>query len=123
MNVFGNALKYTNKGFIVVALSLVSDEDAQDNPAEEKTLEIKVTDTGKGISSEYLRTSLFNRKSTMFQSTYNAYSPQHFARRMFSPAALDLVYQLSNLLSLHSMVTWMSRVRSARVPKSRYVCR
>ena len=122
MNVFGNALKYTNKGSIVVALSLDSHEDAQDNAAEEKTLEIKVTDTGKGISSEYLRTSLFNRKSTFNLSTDNTYSPQRFAKRMFSPAALDLVYPSSNPLSLHLMETWTSRARSARVPKSLYAC-
>ena len=32
-------------------------------------LEIKVTDTGKGISSEYLRTSLFNRMYTFMQTS------------------------------------------------------
>ena len=61
MNIFGNALKYTQKGSIVVRLAL----DASNNGVTEDTermLEIRVIDTGKGISSEYLRTSLFNRE-------------------------------------------------------------
>lgn len=64
MNVLGNALKYTQKGMIVVKLAL--DELATDARVEDKnerTLEIKITDTGKGISSEYLRTSLYTRMS------------------------------------------------------------
>ena len=63
MNIFGNALKYTQKGSIVVKLSLDESLNNAEDPAEERTLQIRVTDTGKGISSEYLRTSLFNRKS------------------------------------------------------------
>ena len=63
MNIFGNALKYTQKGSIVVKLSLDEPPNTVEDPAEERILEIRVTDTGKGISSEYLRTSLFNRKS------------------------------------------------------------
>lgn len=65
MNIFGNALKYTEKGSIVVRLSLDPSEGTQDPTAEERTLEIKVTDTGKGISSEYIRTRLFSRMSTV----------------------------------------------------------
>lgn len=63
MNIFGNALKYTQKGSIVVKLSLDPSDCTQEPLAEERVLEIKVRDTGKGISSEYLRTSLFNRMS------------------------------------------------------------
>lgn len=60
MNIFGNALKYTQKGSIVVKLGLDPGDGIQEPATEERTLEIKVTDTGKGISSEYLRTRLFN---------------------------------------------------------------
>ena len=63
MNIFGNALKYTQKGSIVVKLSLDESPNTDEDPADERMLEIRVTDTGKGISSEYLRTSLFNRKT------------------------------------------------------------
>ena len=63
MNIFGNALKYTQRGSIVVKLSLDEPPNTVEDPAEERILEIRITDTGKGITSEYLRTSLFNRKS------------------------------------------------------------
>ena len=60
MNVFGNALKYTQKGTITVKLAIDhSSNDALEDT--ERMLEIRVIDTGKGISSEYLRTSLYNR--------------------------------------------------------------
>ena len=60
MNIFGNALKYSQNGSIVVKVALDSQTSSglEDN---ERMLEIKVTDTGKGISPQYLRTSLFNR--------------------------------------------------------------
>jgi len=66
MNVFGNALKYTQKGTIVVELALQDPglEQNEEESPHEKVLVMKVVDTGKGISREYLRTSLFNRKST-----------------------------------------------------------
>ena len=60
MNIFGNALKYTQKGSIVVKLALdPSNDDVTEST--ERMLEIRVSDTGKGISSEYLRTCLYNR--------------------------------------------------------------
>ena len=60
MNVFGNALKYTRRGKIVIRLALLEDE-AQLSEGD-RMLELQVSDTGKGISSEYLRTSLFRRE-------------------------------------------------------------
>ena len=65
MNIFGNALKYTQKGSIVVKLAL----DPSRNGVMEDTermLEIRVTDTGKGISPDYLKTSLYNRESLSY---------------------------------------------------------
>lgn len=73
MNILGNALKYTQKGMIVVKLAL--DELAENAGAEEaneRMLEVKITDTGKGISSEYLRTSLYTR---MLRSSNFSLSP------------------------------------------------
>lgn len=63
MNVFGNALKYTEKGTIMVKLELHDLENAQEDELDSgKLLVIKVIDTGKGISNEYLRTRLFTRE-------------------------------------------------------------
>ena len=58
MNLFGNSLKYTEKGVIVVSLTL-SDVDDSSAHLHEALLEVGVKDTGKGISSEYLRSHLF----------------------------------------------------------------
>lgn len=59
MNVFGNALKYTTKGTIAVTLALRDMDHPIDGDPAAKMLEFKVEDTGKGISSEYLRTKLY----------------------------------------------------------------
>lgn len=59
MNIFGNALKYTQKGSIIVKLGLGPSNNGVTEDTE-RMLEIRVTDTGKGISPEYLRTSLYN---------------------------------------------------------------
>ncbi|GAB7356492.1 hypothetical protein MBLNU459_g7248t3 [Dothideomycetes sp. NU459] len=57
MNLFGNSLKYTENGFIKVLLK------AQPLPKENKgsssKITLVVTDSGKGISQEYLKNSLF----------------------------------------------------------------
>ena len=53
--------KYITKGFITVSLSLDSLDNAPEGSVHERVLELKVCDTGKGISSHYLRTSLFTR--------------------------------------------------------------
>lgn len=45
----------------MVKLSLDPLDDDLDRTVDERILEFRVIDTGKGISSEYLRTSLFNR--------------------------------------------------------------
>ena len=101
MNVFGNALKYTQKGSIVVKLSLDEPTDTREDPTEERMLEIKITDTGKGISSEYLRTRLFNRELTRPDRKICWLTDVHqlSARRTSLRVAQALVYQLSSLLS------------------------
>ena len=66
LNVFGNALKYTQKGSIIVKLSLERTIESNNKPTDERVLELNIVDTGKGISSEYLRTSLFNRGYPIF---------------------------------------------------------
>ena len=90
MNIFGNALKYTNKGSIVVSLALDPAEESQEVAIVERMLEITVTDTGKGISSEYLRTSLFNRKYFQDLSITRTDYCQHSAKKTSSPVALAL---------------------------------
>lgn len=63
MNVFGNALKYTQKGTISVHLDVVkakrsgSPTSSEDSGSPE--LLLTISDTGKGISREYLRSDIF----------------------------------------------------------------
>lgn len=59
MNIFGNSLKYTTRGKIVVRLRLDAPLSPADEHTKDKVLDITITDTGKGISSDYLRTSLY----------------------------------------------------------------
>ena len=60
MNLLGNALKYTSHGYVHV--NLETTESGQENGAEavaRSMVTLTVTDTGKGISSEFLRSKLF----------------------------------------------------------------
>ena len=64
MNIFGNAMKYTPSGTISVKLSLEPPNENAKNTAgleNERMLKFVVKDTGKGISTAYLRTRLFTR--------------------------------------------------------------
>ena len=65
MNVFGNALKYTHSGRVIVKLELHSSLMTEQDDENEKSLVITVTDTGKGISANYLKTRLFTRVSIL----------------------------------------------------------
>ncbi|OJD30098.1 sensor histidine kinase response [Diplodia corticola] len=66
MNLFGNAIKYTRQGFIRVSLSAKDIRDpppqsvngSQDPPAT-SIVTLTISDSGQGISPEYLRTKLF----------------------------------------------------------------
>ncbi|KAL4074816.1 hypothetical protein V8B97DRAFT_2089162 [Scleroderma yunnanense] len=56
MNLFGNSLKFTSRGYVHVSLRQVS-------PPEENgtvKIELSVTDTGKGISQNFLKNHLFH---------------------------------------------------------------
>jgi signal transduction histidine kinase len=63
MNLLGNALKYTSHGYVRVNLAASPMEDFQDTETGEviprSMVVLTVTDTGKGISPEFLRSELF----------------------------------------------------------------
>lgn len=54
-NILGNALKYTDRGFVRVSLQV---EEVEHEPAR-KLVQITVTDSGRGMSNDFLQTHLF----------------------------------------------------------------
>jgi signal transduction histidine kinase len=56
MNLFGNALKYTKHGYVCVSLKSVANVSKQDNRTQAI---LTVSDTGKGISKEFLKHHIF----------------------------------------------------------------
>jgi signal transduction histidine kinase/CheY-like chemotaxis protein len=59
MNVFGNSLKYTSRGFIRVKLDAHSNPKRKGESEETETISLVITDTGQGISPQYMKTKLF----------------------------------------------------------------
>lgn len=62
MNLLGNALKYTSHGYVRVKLETSKLDDlnvAGGRKTPRSTIVLTVTDTGKGISGEFLRSKLF----------------------------------------------------------------
>lgn len=66
MNLFGNAIKYTKQGFIQVSLTAkdikdppLQRRDTNQDPPATSIVTLTISDSGQGISPEYLRTKLF----------------------------------------------------------------
>ncbi len=68
MNLLGNALKYTSHGYVCIKLEASEMDDFQNSSSTgsvssesipRSLITLTVTDTGKGISAEFLRSKLF----------------------------------------------------------------
>ncbi|KAK1716161.1 hsp90-like protein [Colletotrichum acutatum] len=57
MNLLGNSLKYTDKGFINVTVNQLAPRT--DAPSKKAIIQIDVVDSGRGISQDYLQHDLF----------------------------------------------------------------
>lgn len=59
----GNALKYTSRGYVKIKLEATEMEDLQPAGSTESIpracVTLTITDTGKGISSDFIRSKLF----------------------------------------------------------------
>jgi signal transduction histidine kinase len=56
MNIFGNAQKYTESGYIMLKLRVVGNKE----PGKHShCLSLRIIDTGKGMSSEYMERKLY----------------------------------------------------------------
>ncbi|RXW24263.1 hypothetical protein EST38_g1595 [Candolleomyces aberdarensis] len=58
MNLFGNSLKFTTDGYVLVKLRLLPPGDK--DPPNKVRVELAVEDTGKGISRNFLKNQLFH---------------------------------------------------------------
>ncbi|EFQ26875.1 hsp90-like protein [Colletotrichum graminicola] len=58
MNLLGNSLKYTSKGFVNVCVTQIKKKE--DSPSDTGKIQIDVVDSGRGISEDYLRNHLFS---------------------------------------------------------------
>jgi signal transduction histidine kinase len=78
MNLVGNSLKYTLSGFVKVSLSQnILPQEEIEISSEASNIEIIVTDTGRGISKEFLETKLyspFSQESTLAPGTGELHS-------------------------------------------------
>lgn len=63
MNLFGNSLKYTHDGYIKVKLEARSvshvNSTSKNNNAESTMITLTVSDSGRGMSTEFMKTKLF----------------------------------------------------------------
>lgn len=60
MNIFGNSMKYTERGRVSLRLESVQADEAQSSRKEsEQLVLLTVSDTGKGISEDFLRARLY----------------------------------------------------------------
>ncbi|KAH8892447.1 hypothetical protein GQ53DRAFT_822666 [Thozetella sp. PMI_491] len=99
MNLFGNALKYTTRGFIIV--SLTQDPVPENRKNGRRTVTLSIYDSGKGISEDYLKNQLF----TPFAQE------DHLASGV--GLGLSLVKQITNTLG--GKITMESQVRRGTI--------
>ena len=63
MNIFGNALKYTRSGYIKIKLEARSispaNSNAKNDGIERTLVTLTITDSGHGMSADFLKTKLF----------------------------------------------------------------
>jgi signal transduction histidine kinase len=59
MNIFGNANKYTEFGFILVQLRVREVENPDEPGSSQQMLVMKIIDSGRGMSTEYMERKLY----------------------------------------------------------------
>ncbi|KAI4122916.1 MAG: hypothetical protein LQ338_005549 [Usnochroma carphineum] len=126
MNVFGNSLKYTSAGRITVKLKLdgpeiLADENSKDENSKDKNkiLNITITDTGRGISNDYLRTSLytaFSQEDALANGTGLGLSIVRSIVTMLE-GTIDIKSQLGQGTEVHIRIP-LSREASGATPVS-----
>ncbi|KAI6767703.1 hypothetical protein HG530_005712 [Fusarium avenaceum] len=98
MNLFGNSLKYTTKGLIKITMT----QDQPENGGEERTVTLVIEDTGKGISEEFLRNTIFKPFSQEDQLATGTGLGLSFVQRV--------VAQLGGSISISSQINFGTKV-------------
>lgn len=60
MNLFGNAQKYTESGYIMVQMRVQENAQARPNNPLGNVLYLKIRDSGRGMSTEYMERKLYH---------------------------------------------------------------
>lgn len=103
MNLFGNALKYTSKGSILI--SLTQEPATIKKKSRRRTVVFSVSDSGQGISSEYLREKLFTPFSQENQLSSGAGLGLSLVKQ--------IVHGLGGRISVESRVGFGTTVRTS----------
>jgi signal transduction histidine kinase len=98
MNLFGNSLKYTTKGLIKITMT----QDQPGNDSKERTVTLVVEDTGRGISEEFLRNTIFKPFSQEDQLATGTGLGLSFVQR--------IVAQLGGSISITSQINFGTKV-------------
>lgn len=59
MNLAGNAQKFTSRGQIYISMSIEESNDEENDNASNPILKLRIKDTGKGISPEFMERKLY----------------------------------------------------------------
>ncbi|SPJ70311.1 related to nik-1 protein (Os-1p protein) [Fusarium torulosum] len=98
MNLFGNSLKYTTKGLIKITMT----QDQPEDDSKERTVTLVVEDTGRGISEEFLRNTIFKPFSQEDQLATGIGLGLSFVQR--------IVAQLGGSISITSQINFGTKV-------------
>ena len=60
MNIFGNAQKYTESGYISVQMRIQEGARSHPNGSFSDVLYLKIRDSGRGMSTEYMERKLYH---------------------------------------------------------------
>ena len=92
-NLIGNAVKYTDKGWIILSLALVDDD----------TLQVEVADTGPGVPEQAL--------TKIFKRFYSQRPQAHFGNNSGLGLAIS-----KQIVDAHGGVIWAENIRRSRDP-------
>lgn len=114
MNIFGNALKFTQHGFVWISLRQ-TDLHPRDGVQRSKVV-IAISDSGKGIAEDYLRNDLFKpftQEDSLAPGTGLGMSLVHNISRSFG-GSLSITSQLGRGTTVRVALTLHRTTPSAR---------